>query len=437
MLNFELEPDLGRLTLTRTMSFRPRGRLGILDSYAVLPLHNFVFGEMPSGIRAAAESHRRRQETSSSDSLPSTVDSPGSGYGRARLWLGISAVGTFVTLATSGLLFDLPGRIQPSIDATIAGQARALGGFVLIYAAIQLPFDLLGGYLLPKRFGRTHPSFPRYLISLARGVTSHAALLFLAALALLLAGRWGGSVGTVAAGLSISLLLTPIERTALQESDALRIAEVQSSDEGFTGGVVGVLRPRLQIVPSRWREVLGAEGFEVAVSRRSLAVQTGSWRRGRAVAVLFTLTGLAIAAGLVGSTRLGTAGGTIEFSLWFTLWSFLGLLTLPTLSRRGVIEVDERARMEGQSPEKLRKTTRQLDDLQDGEPIRPTLIETIFHPIPSVQNRLEGAHLGGRLGFWDVARSSVYLSLAGLGLLGRAVHCNCGRPSLWVFLPTD
>jgi hypothetical protein len=155
------------------------------------------------------------------------------------------------------------------------------------------------------------------------------------------------------------------------------------------------------------------------------------------VSILFTLTGLAIAAWLVGSASLGTAGGTIEFSLWFTLWSFIGLLTLPTLSRRGVIEIDERAQAEGESPETLRATTRLLDGLQDGESIRPALIETIFHPIPSVQSRLEGPRSKGRIGFWDAARSSVYLSLAGLGLLGRAVHCNCGRPSLWVFLPTD
>jgi len=453
MLNFELEPEEvpGRITLTMTARFRPKGLLGILYWYAVLPLHNFVFGGMLRGIRRVAESSSRGQRTVRSEYFPSAAGALG--YGRARLWLGMAAVGSLVTLTTLGLFLDLPARIQQNIDSTIWGQARAILLFVLIYAAIQLPFDLFGGYLLPKRFGRSHEQFPRYLLSLARGVTAHAATLFLTAMAILLAGRWGGIVGTVAAGLLISLLLlrgrvaiaklmaplqlTPIEHTFVQTREALPIIVAQSSDEGFTGAVVGVWRPRLQIVPKRWREVLGAIGFEAALNRRALAVKTGSWRRGRVVAVLFTLTGLAITAWLVGSSRLGTAGGTIEFSLWFTLWSFIGLLTLPTLSRRGVIEIDERAQIEEKSPETLRTTTRLLDDLQDGEPIRPALIETIFHPIPSVQNRLDGPRLKGRIGFWDAARSSIYLSLAGLGLLGRAVHCNCGRPSLWVFLPTD
>jgi hypothetical protein len=153
--------------------------------------------------------------------------------------------------------------------------------------------------------------------------------------------------------------------------------------------------------------------------------------------MLFTAVGLLLSALLVGSSQLGSATGTIQLSLWFTLWSFLGLLTLPTLSRRGVIEIDERAQAEGYAASLIRQNTERLDRLQDGEPRRPALVETIFHPVPSVENRLEGPRSHQVIGFWDAARTSVYLSLAGIGLLGRAVHCNCGRPALWVFLPTD
>jgi len=315
------------------------------------------------------------------------------------------------------------------------------------------PFDLLGGYLLPRRFGRSHPSLGTYLIGLARGVIAHSALLFLSAVAIMFAGRWGGVPGTVAAGLVLSLLLlhgrialaalvAPFEMTSCEPrsprpGDPLPISLAQSRDEGFTGAVIGVFRPRFHVLPARWREVLGSGGFELAVNRRSLAVKTGSWWRGRAVALLFTLAGLTAAAWLVGTARLGTPGGTIAFSLWFSLWSFLGLLTLPSLSRRGVIEIDDRAQAEGLSHMAMRTTTRLLDELQDGEPMRPALVETLFHPIPSVQTRLDGPRAQGRIGYWDAARTSVYLSLSGLGLLGRAVHCNCGRPALWVFLPTD
>ncbi|MEM9791141.1 MAG: hypothetical protein AAF842_12145, partial [Planctomycetota bacterium] len=122
----------------------------------------------------------------------------------------------------------------------------------------------------------------------------------------------------------------------------------------------------------------------------------------------------------------------------FTLWSFLGLLTLPTLSRRAVAQLDRSLLDEGFPPETLAATSRTLNAMQDGEPARPGAVEAIFHPIPSLANRVATpAALPSRFAAWDAARTAVYLSAAGLGLLGRAVHCNAGKPALWVFLPTD
>jgi len=91
----------------------------------------------------------------------------------------------------------------------------------------------------------------------------------------------------------------------------------------------------------------------------------------------------------------------------------------------------------GCSYESMARTIEMLDDLQDRERQRGPFIEVIFHPVPSVQSRLRGPRAAGVKGCWDAARSAVYMSIAGIGLLGRAVHCNCGRPSLWVFLPID
>jgi hypothetical protein len=243
---------------------------------------------------------------------------------------------------------------------------------------------------------------------------------------------------------AIAAALAPLDLTpsspVLGDEPALPVLPTymaESADEGFTGAVVGVFRPRLQLLPMRWRETLDPEAFTVAVRRRQLAIQTGGWWRGRLLAIGFTLVGIGLAAGIVGDARLATAEGIVSFSLIFTLWSFLGLLVLPTPSRRGVADVDRRLLAAGCDRDDLERTIRLLDDLQDRERQRPPVIETIFHPVPSVEARLRGPHAPGMRGCWDAARTSVYLSAAGLGLLGRAVHCNCGRPALWAFLPID
>lgn len=451
-LNFDVEPGEGdRTRFTMTALFRPRGLLGILYWYAVVPLHGIVFGGMLRGIRKTAEA-MHRAENPEPDDGPRLAPAA-SGYGRARLWLGMSAVGTVVTLAALALALGLAGRVAPDPAAPPETQVLGLAGFALAYALVHLPFDVVGGYLLPRRYGRSHPPPGRYLAGLARGVAAHTAVLLSAAVVLLCAGRYAGVGGTVAAGavlilallrgrVTIASAVAPLELTPSAPDGgaaggAVPVVMAESPDEGFTGAVVGVFRPRLHLLPLKWGQVLGAEGLRIALRRRDLAVLTGSWRRGRALALLFTLAGLTTAALLVGPARLGTAAGTIELSLWFTVWSFVGLLTLPTLSRRGVAEVDDRLLAEGCPRGAVETTARRLDDLQDGERDRPALVETIFHPIPSLEHRLRGPRAHGRPGYWDAARTAVYLSLAGVGLLGRAVHCNCGRPALWVFLPAD
>ncbi len=367
------------------------------------------------------------------------------GYGRARLWVGITAVGSIVTLATGALVSGLPAAVDKLVSPGLGSTLLALAAYAASHAAIQLPFDLFGGYLLPVWYGRSGHGRRTFLGRLLRGAVVYAGVVFVCLVALLAGGRLGDVWGVVAAGAVLSFLLLwrrmtvarSLARLGVESSaDPLSDLVVSSDDEGFTGGVLGVVRPRLIVIPARWQSSLTPAQLAYVRLRRQLAGTSGTWRRGRALALAFTLLGIGLSAAMVGPDRLGTAGGTVELSLWFTLWSFVGLLILPTVSRRGVAELDTYAHSAGVSETLAKATARALDAHQDDEPQRPALVEAIFHPIPSVQNRDE-ATARHTLGAWDAARTAVYLGLAGGGLLGRAVHCNCGRPALWAFLPVD
>lgn len=382
-----------------------------------------------------------------------------SGYGRARLCVGISAVGTWVLIAVSGLAFGWPPQIAGAWggDAPrgLGSEAATLLMFVVGYAVVQLPFDLLGGYVLPRRYGRVVPAWGVYLAGLLRGVTVHGAVLFAVAGVLTVAGHHGGAPAMVGAAVTASLLvlaqrlrlagaLVAMKPVAAPTGIAIEIVSstrfVKVVDEGFTGGVVGIWRPRFSVVPSAWGPALGEAGLRLAAARRTAAIESGAWRRGRGLALGFTWVGFACCAlcvGRSGPAAVGTAAGTIAFSLWFTLWSFVGLLILPTFSRRGVAEVDAQLLAQGTTPDELSAVTRTLDRRQDGEPSRPSWVEAVFHPVPSVNNRRAAPAGRPPRGAWDAARTAVFVSAAGLGLLGRAVHCNCGRPGLWAFLPTE
>ena len=222
--------------------------------------------------------------------------------------------------------------------------------------------------------------------------------------------------------------------------DGFNVRMISARDEGWTGGIEGVCRPRALLMPSRWHDALTDEESMLSIKRRVLAIRTGAWIRGRVAAIGFVILGAVLAGILTGSNALGTAAGTIEFSLWYTLWSFLGLLILPTPSRAAVYRVDEALRAGFTDPEEHSSDAvllEHLDTLADDEPTRPAVIEAIFHPIPSVSRRADGTHANARVpDWWDAARSAVFMGTAAGSLLGRAVHCNCGRPVLWVYLPS-
>ena len=59
-LGFHMAPTKEKSTtrLTMTARFRPKGLLGVLYWYAVVPLHNIVFGGMLRGIKRAAEANQ-------------------------------------------------------------------------------------------------------------------------------------------------------------------------------------------------------------------------------------------------------------------------------------------------------------------------------------------------------------------------------------------
>ena len=77
MLKFELEPEAdGRRTkLTMTAKFRPKGLFGILYWYAVVPLHDVVFGGMLKGIRKLAEATFRAENPGNTNAPLQTVAS--------------------------------------------------------------------------------------------------------------------------------------------------------------------------------------------------------------------------------------------------------------------------------------------------------------------------------------------------------------------------
>jgi hypothetical protein len=356
-------------------------------------------------------------------------------YARARLRLGIASVGTIVVASVGLLATGAAHDYLPDSRSWAITDVAWLCLVVALYIAAAAPFDVLGGSVLPRRYGRFAPA--SYAAAWLRGVVVHGGCLVVCASVLLAAGRWAGDIAVVVASLLLVVALIGLQLPIAALIAGLRTSGdlVRASDASFVGGIVGLPGRERIVVPAAWDGRI----TRVQMARRSAVRQSGSRTRGLLVATSFNTCGLALI--LVTTSASGSSvAGLTTLALWMTLWSFLGLLVLPSLSRPAVIAADRAALAHGVERRDLERALEMLDAWQEDEPRRDRLVETIFHPVPSLDRRraaLTGEQNPTLPLPWHTARMALLLSWAGLGLLSRAVHCNCGRPELWAIFPGD
>ena len=79
-------------------------------------------------------------------------------YARARLLIGITAVGLNVLIAVALLLIG-----AQSLESTIGSADWGIWIFPVAYVLWMIPFDFLGGWWLPKRYDRSKQLFGAFM----------------------------------------------------------------------------------------------------------------------------------------------------------------------------------------------------------------------------------------------------------------------------------
>lgn len=385
-------------------------------------------------------------------------------YARSRLWLGISGVGSIVLLSVGLLVSGIPLDWLPSSRSWSSADFASLSAMVACLVGLLIPLDVLGGYLLPNRSRPGTITAGSFAAGWIRGVVIQASLFLMTSLIVLTMGRAFGLLGATLAVLGVGCFLLAMQlpiaklvgglravddqedRSQAKIAEALRqtnrwgwksrpVVAMNHTDTGFTGGIIGLPGWETIVVPASSLVELTPEELAATFARRLEAIQNGSRTRGMLFGLVWVGLGFVLSANLPGA-GVASVGELAMTCLGFTLWTFVGLLTLPTLSRQASYAVDQRVVEHGTPAEILHGAIAKLDCLQDDEPRRPVWVETIFHPVPSVENR-RGESTSSLPIAWHAARMMLYVSWGGMGMLARAVHCNVGRPQLWVMLPTD
>lgn len=351
---------------------------------------------------------------------------------RRRLWLGITNVGFWVLLTAVGLLWLVYGDTR-DLDV------NRLGLIFLAAVAAQSGFDFMGGALLMPE---PRPSMLAFLRSWSRGALVHTLVLIsvglLSSASFRLTGGFCFSILLGTAGLAVGRrhLLHAVTGLSTQEIPQAggNVLAAHTTAPAFTGGIVGFGRRAQSLLPERWLESLPKPDLAAESSRRQWQMKNGLPGRALLLVLGWNLLGCFLGSLAFQLAERAAAEALLGHACWMTLWAFGGLLLLPALSRKAVFAADRAAADSGCDP---RHWIERFPSLVGEDGSSTSAVQTIFYPIPSASLRLRQLEkpLSGFVP-GNLARSNLYYSWATLTLLGRAVHCNVGRPALWVFPPS-
>ncbi|MDY6779005.1 MAG: hypothetical protein SV760_00335 [Halobacteria archaeon] len=134
-------------------------------------------------------------------------------YADDRLKLGILNVGFVTVAAVVALGLNLTEKVIVFAGSP-AQDILALVVVVGLYAAASLPFDIAGGYYLPRKHDREFPSFPSFVLGWLRGVAVQSGAFVVLGSLILGSGRVGGAAGATLAFAAGTLLLLVLRRSA-------------------------------------------------------------------------------------------------------------------------------------------------------------------------------------------------------------------------------
>jgi hypothetical protein len=349
-----------------------------------------------------------------------------------RLRLGIANVGFWVLAATGGICW-LAGRAGNPIDPRL--------GLLIGVAAVgvQAVFDVIGGFWLmpdprPKAavfLRRWFPGALGHTVAVAGvGLLSYASFVLTSGFAPAVL------VASTALALGRTHLLRMIGGASLSRITRDGKAEITAvvDDPAFTGGLFGFGRGAGSVLPAGWRESLPKAELAVETRRREWQIANGLPGRAFLLVLIWNLLGASLGTIALGLATRAPTDALLGYACWMTLWTFGSLLVFPVLSRKVVFAADRAAADSGLD---VRAWIKRFPGLIGEDGASSAAVQTIFYPIPAAAMRLE-ALANPAAGFipGNLARSNLYYSWAAFTLLGRAVHCNAGRPALWVFPPS-
>ena len=350
--------------------------------------------------------------------------------GQNRLFLGIINVGfwflmSLLVLTNKDYLNENLRTDNPFLITNI----------YITYLALQFVFDWVGARLLNKN-SFNNVWFIQWLIGtlLQLGIWS---ILFYLISSFSFKGGLFFAVLLVLLVLPILqgpfAVLINLNRYSKEKNDKLygNLLIINTNEKCFTGDIVYYFLRKVNVISNAIRS---SKYYSIESLRRSITFK--NILKTNTILIIWNLLGVFVgeAFNLYESDKIELK--ILYLASWMTVWSFISLILLSRLSHNSVYACDAIAKNENKSL--LIKWIKHFPDIVGENGHQKSLKQAVFYPIPSIKSRLDALEKKsiGTINFGNLTRRNLFLSWGVFNLSARSVHCNVGRPLLWVLPPS-
>ena len=341
-------------------------------------------------------------------------------YPKIRIWCGITSIGFNLFLPWI-IFFLITFKILPSPGESGRTIFLTILSYFCFVSLVNGPLDFISGFFLEKKAGRYSYSSKQWISQWIAGSFAFIILqtvggcllvfilhklsygffigIFLLIVAAVVVQRWHffliPSLLKKPYPLSHEYLsqlaqeLFPLGLKKMMEEEMLYFYQ---SEDGVSvnGGSIGWGDQRRYMISSASAALLTPRELALLIWRDETIIGPQKMRKHFYYSWIYCVGGLAVACYLVFNMIL-----PLLWSQWLlsisllSSWFFLALFLLPSYSRKKHLIADAQIITHGVDRKEYSALLKKLQTLNSTEEKTSTLIETIFHPIPTLKSRLQ------------------------------------------------
>ena len=341
-------------------------------------------------------------------------------YPKIRIWCGISSIGFNLFLPWI-IFFLITFRVIPSPGDSSRSIFLTILCYFCFVSLVNGPLDFTSGFFLEKKAGRYSYSSKQWISQWIAGSFAFIILqtvggyllvfilhklsygffigIFLLIVAAVVVQRWHffliPSLLKKPYTLSDEYLsqlaqeLFPLGLKKMMEKEMLYFYE---SEDGVSvnGGSIGWGNQRRYMISSASAALLTPRELALLIWRDETIIGPQKMRKHFYYSLIYCVLGLVVACYLVFNMKLPLFWSQWLFSIsLLSSWFFLALFLLPSYSRKKHLIADAQVITHGVDKTEYSALLKKLQTLNSTEDKTSTLIEIIFHPIPTLKSRLQ------------------------------------------------